>query len=70
MATKTKATKAIVGTVIAGVSAFVTPVLSTIINNQPVTPSVWATGAAALLVFGGIAFPSIYNTTNEPISSQ
>lgn len=70
MAVKTKGTKAVVGTIIAGVGAFVTPVLSAIIENQPVTPGVWATGAAALLVFGGIAFPSIYNTVNRPISGE
>lgn len=62
----TKPTKAIIGTIVAAVGAFVTPELSALIAGQPVTTAVWATGAAALLVFGGIAFPSIYNATNAP----
>lgn len=62
----TKPTKAIIGTIIAAVSAFVSPVLATVIAGQPVTAGIWATAAAALLVFGGLAFPSIYNATNAP----
>lgn len=69
MNSKTKSTKAIVGTIVAGVSAFVTPVLTTIVNNQPVTPGVWASAALGALAFAAIAFPSIWGTTNEPIDS-
>jgi hypothetical protein len=61
----TKPTKAIVGTIIAGVSAFITPVLATIIAGNEVSAAIWATGALAALGFAALAFPSIYNTTNK-----
>ena len=67
MAVKTKPTKAIVGSIVAGVSAFFTPVLSAVINGADVTPGVWATGALAALAFAGVVFPSVYLPTNEPI---
>lgn len=61
----TKPTKAVIGTIIAGVSAFITPVLATIVAGTPVTAAIWATGAIAALAFAGLAFPSIYNATNK-----
>lgn len=69
METLTAPTKAVIGTVIAAVAAFISPVLTVIIQGDPVTPGVWATAVAALLVFGGIAFPSIYTVTNRPLAT-
>lgn len=62
----TKPTKAIIGTIIAGFSAFITPILATVIAGNPVSGAIWATGALAALAFAGLAFPSIYNTVNKP----
>ncbi len=66
--TKYTAAKAIAGTVVAGALAFVAPIVVTVHAGQAITGVTWLDSGVAALVFMGAVFPTVYNTTNKPLS--
>jgi hypothetical protein len=64
---KTSAAKAWIGTVVAGVLAFLAPIGTALHSGAAITGTVWFDSVVAALVFAGAVFPSIYYTTNKPV---
>lgn len=64
---KVGAQKAIYGSIIAAILAFITPIVTTVDAGQPITLATWLHAIVALLVFGGTVFGVVYQSTNKII---
>lgn len=65
----TAPTKAIVGTVVAAILAFVAPIGVTVHAGLPITGITWFDSGFAAISFAALVFPSIYVPTNKPIGT-
>jgi len=67
VAAPTTAAKAIAGTIVAGLLAFLAPIGVTMHAGLPVTGITWFDAGVAALVFASIVYPTIYATPNKTL---